>query len=440
MSLYYSRLEAQLVSNTVGVAQMSAKQGVETAKLKQIQYYWGTNPKQTGEPAALFRAHDMIAAVMKMYDFLNVEGSVFWPNDGITILHTSSVHSNQVVARTYIMGQLVKSQSKSTPSAETSRNGGMLDELSTGLAFDELCTVIVSVDNPEEAPNFWNTEIQLMPHSMRGGNMFWDDVPQSMSKVHGSVKREYVKQLFMKKLAASPQFRWLSFASSSGKSYALETDYIYILGSYNPIERRSSDKHTFDMYAMHAIHVIGRISASNLLNNKLESIEVLSSDSNNKISSSSTWASIPSIISLSMKPVSIIPLMTPEASLYFDSSMKKWVIVTVVMLSQHFTVCFTQTSNITSAWTCVHDGYTAIIPPWSDDMYYNVYAGRAHMELISYEVKNSTHANNDPSYSKSLSMVTTYIPNSRTGPGSLLDPMHYKAYLPKFVHLKVQIN
>ena len=88
------------MSNTVGVAQLDAK---HEEAIVNMRYYWGTSGIMGGEPDSVFNGNLASSEVTKMYKFLDMKGTVFWPSDGITVLRATS--RNQVRSNVLIIGQ-----------------------------------------------------------------------------------------------------------------------------------------------------------------------------------------------------------------------------------------------------------------------------------------------------------------------------------------------
>lgn len=430
-----------MVSNTIGIAQMgpvsSRADDAERLKLQQMQYYWGIK-MASGEPQAIFDSKLIGQVVKKQYEFVNVDGAVYWPTDGLSVLATTP--ESTVAAKAIIVGQLVKSFTAAAPS-ETPKSDGILDDMLTGLDFEDFGTVIMVVDNVFDTPNFWRYEPVLVPHSVRGSAKIWATPPASSKRAGGSsrptsfsvaddAQLQQTQAEFFRSVDSMPRYKWVAMASSSGRPYALETDHIYLLGNYIPAKSKRAT--SFDVYGISETdqyQVLARVLAGDVIGRKMDSLEFLYS-----VSGKPSWAHYPSAVQLldpSSLPVphkSLPMTRMPEASLYYESSASRWVLVSIIEYT-HFTLCTSAGADITSEWTCVADDKTAISAPWTDSGVYNVYAGRAHPEFLSYASVDGER----PSSASSIPIILSYVANTREGPGVLVEEVHYKAYLPKFV-------
>lgn len=463
------RLEAQMVSNTVGIAQMavgsdtsssiSSSSNSESLTLQQMQYYWGMK-MISGEPKSIFDSKVIGQAVKNQYEFVNVDGAVYWPTDGLSVLATTS--SSNIATKAIIIGQLVKSFTAAAPS-EAPKSDGILDDMLTGLDFEDFATVLMVVSNAFDTPNFWKYESVLAPHTIRGSAKIWATPPppvatgafdqyassSSGASAGSSTATKHIYDMqrtqadFFRSVDLQPRYKWVSMAASSGLSYALETDHIYLLGNYIPA--RSKRATSFDVYGTSErdqYQALARVLAGDVLKGRMDSLEFLYSVSNKP-----TWAHYPSALQLqdpTKTPVahkSMPMTRMPEASLYFESGVGRWVLVTIVE-NTHFSMCTSAGADITGEWTCVSDDKTAISAPWTDSGLYNVYAGRAHPEFLAYATMDSSGSNSGPhsGSGRSIPIILSYVANTRAGPGVLVEEEHYKAYLPKFVHAEVTLS
>ena len=426
-----------MVSNTVGIAQMSPEKDdtgdSESLKLQQMQYYWGMK-MGSGEPQSIFDPKRIGQTVRNQYEFVNVDGSVYWPTDGLSVLTTNS--ESTVSTKAVIIGQLVKSFTSAAPS-DVPKSDGILDDMLTGLDFEDFGTVFIVVNNAFDTPNFWNYEPMLAPHTIRGSAKIWSTHPPSKSSGRVTVFQE-AQAAFFASVDTSPRYKWVAMASSSGRSYALETDHIYLLGNYIP--GKSKRALSFDVYGISEAdqyQALARVLAGDVVNHKMDSLEFLYS-----IAGKPSWAHYPGISQLQSPgvPHKSMPMnRMPEASLYFEGSAGRWVLVSIIQYT-HFTLCTSAGADITGEWNCVADDKTAIAAPWTDSGVYNVYAGRAHPEFRSYATAESSSGAVAGGISgRSIPVLLSYVANTREGPGVLVEEEFYKAYLPKFVHAELML-
>jgi hypothetical protein len=434
------RIEGELIANSVAVVELREKGGgrADRPAVKRSHFYWGSDSH--GSPQAIFHSGALFAGIIterrrvstsrsrhsrpgggasgrqkkrrtsagdEAAEEVAVDGSgdrfKFWPYSGLTIfLSPTKQGSADDTARVVVLGQLVEALEWEDDGGATE---GMMQRAAGSLSFREALSVAVQVTRPQDPPDMWrdsSTALQL-PSDINGRGTF----------------------------------RWMAVAAASGRPFAAESDFLYVLGSYDmqgePSLRTNSssgggssgslfaDKSLFDIFAVsrsHRTQVVGRVRAGALLAGDLLAFELLTA--------ASDPSQARSFVSLSQltgetppQPMAVLPGVVAEASLHFDARSSRWVVASLEASESYLRLCRSQDSNLAGTWECV--AVAGIAAPWSDKHRFIAYAGRAHPEL-------------DPLTGEGG--VLSFATNLLTGPNDLFQPDNLLAYCPLFLEYK----
>lgn len=432
--------------------------------LKRMKHYWGVQD-QTGEPTAIFDMHSMSPILQQQFlqmpkpSSLNLEKSIFWPSNGLSIIYALR---NTIVVKAVIIGQLVQKID------EKLKNVNILDGADTALSFDEYGSLLMLIENPHASPSSWNYSPHIIPGTVRSDmdreHGIENGTKADFIKLNGNVQESSFnrKTRFSKRHIHStnslssnvpvPTYRWTSMASSSGKPYVLQDEFIYLVGlrTSGSMDLESESESAHMLFASY--HVVGRISALDVGKKRFDMIELM-----HCVGSKASWYNYPvqspslnkllldmsTMNSPGLKHICKLPSHIPsEASLHYHADEKRWLLSSLKLYEMFFTLCYSANSDIWSAWSCVRDDYTAIEAPWDKSGLYNVYAGQAHPELLPYVQFNQSLSNTSSSNTSSknkIRTVLTYVPNPLAGPGALMDRHEFNSYIPKFVYAEIDI-
>lgn len=194
-----SRLEGTMISNTVGVAEMSYRAGSLSGEIKDIKYYWNSAPG-TGSPRAVFEVDSLITSnvtevsrdknlIVRRAKRSGVSGKRrevaatskalevpvklaknpprFWPMSGIAVASEEAYS-----VRLLVFGALVNSMESmyegggESPPEANSQIGVL--KTAAALSFLEVASVAMIVENPHEPPDSWTYTQSIIPTPPKG--------------------------------------------------------------------------------------------------------------------------------------------------------------------------------------------------------------------------------------------------------------------------------
>jgi hypothetical protein len=192
-----------------------------------------------------------------------------------------------------------------------------------------------------------------------------------------------------------------------GNSYATENDYIYLLGSYNKGHLQKLHHDVFSLSEQNKNHIVARTIAKDLLNEDTNKIEIMIKNSESNIIE---WITIKTMIESDLQPHVIVAKTMSECTFYFDKSLSKWLIVSMLSVS---TLDICESDTVEGPWTC-----KSLAPPVvRSDGSVITYAAHVHPELTN--PKNG--------------MVISYLSNIVKDPSGLFASSYRDVYIPKFV-------
>ena len=178
--------------------------------------------------------------------------------------------------------------------------------------------------------------------------------------------------------------------------------------------------------------VLLRVPTQDLLDLNIRRVLVLS---NNSVTSAGIWSPISQSIPL--------PLFSPgvgEASLHFDRSLLRWIIVYTLAVMSTIQICSTATSDIESPWSCFE--LTDVDEKWNQIGNVFSYAGRAHPSLLNeYYLTNSAPlllANESNNSIGPTQLLISFVPNAFYDFGNLFDEVYLDIYTPKFILVRTK--
>jgi hypothetical protein len=367
------RLEAAMISNSVGIATISDSQkslgntpGQSWHPFSDVKYYWGSDTSGTPQSVLHLESTKHYKQLTdsnkdKLIKKIYSEGHV-WPTSGVAI--DSSV---------VIVGKVSKN-------IESSSRNPLLQSIENSMAFEESGTVLIVVTNPNAAPDQWITSTSLLP-SLRSDGGF---------------------------------YRWYTVAAVS--TAEPESAQIYLQGVYS---KHAGARSTFDVFSTTSkklsYAVIARLPASSLLAHDMSKLEVLTAAK--ATGSSPQWMAFD--VKSDTNPHAIAQAMD-ESSLTWDSGTGQWVLLSLVPLD-HIRVCRSSGVELTSdgAWSCS----TVRLPKDVHRDAITAYGAKVHPELLPPLPAGSN---------KQSRLIISLATNVVRGPKELLREEHFDSYIPKF--------
>lgn len=370
-------------------------------RVKSMKYFWRTN--SDGEPAPIFS---------KIIGDCGSDKSGFWPISGVAVLPPVDCEPSSLDdlcrVRLVIVGKLIcrgmaASDVETEPYIRQSKNAP------TALSFRHLSAVVVVVNNPYDEPDLW----------------------------------EYKFRVF-------PRFDLSTVSSSSKKSvFARHSEDVFLLATVSDASSSASASQ----------QVVLRIAAADLMLFNFSNLRILSS-SESMGRKESQWM-IVHALSTGPKPAQrVVPVVlyepgSTEASLNFDQTLNRWVIVCMLSMERVIRACRTADEDITSGWQCFV--LAEVDSKWAQIGSIFSYAGRAHPSLMTIPTYNPkgmstlqadgndvtgaavrTFNTNNESGNNSFgatAMVISFVPNALKDVKSLFDEVYFNVYTPKFLYV-----
>jgi len=465
------RLEATMISNSIGIAVVtpaadSTQKEMRWSELRSMHYYWQSSPQ--GAPQALLEATEhcfyrtlppapppqarpryiptgasahfvpvvpnkgdlsTVAKVLSKDEEIAVllhNKPKFWPTGGAA-LYTQPAGAGKagkgVVA--VVVGKLV------LPIAPAARRSELLEDAETGLAFNDVGCAVFLVQNPHSSPDQWVYTVSLLPFRIPVGMALGES-----SEDGGRSVPEVLSDTYL----------WTTIATT-----APDAEFMYMTGSYRN-GKEGSRRATFDVFGAASLRlertIMARIPTAGVLvhdHSKMEVLYAVPAANGGSGSEIAMWSKMSAGIDLSTAAdpatrtsgdKTIIPIpyklapSSPESSLHFDAGIQRWVLITLVPLS-NIRVCISPVGDLaslagTSARFTCHE--VEVPKKWiSDD--YITYAAKAHPELLP-SMRDTGGGTGAPR--KHSPVVITFVSNPTRGPYLLLLPEHRSAYTPRF--------
>eukprot|EP01036_Dinobryon_divergens_P028902 gene28902-37919_t len=400
------------ISNSVGISTMEDGKDMNQSvshirRVKSMKYFWSTNSE--GEPAPIFS---------KITGDCGSDKSGFWPISGVAVLPPVDCEPSSIDdlcrVRLIIIGKLIcrgmaASDVEPEPYIRQSKNAP------TALSFRHLAAVVVVVNNPYDEPDLW----------------------------------EYQFRIF-------PSFDLSTVSSSSKKSiFARHSEDVFLLATTSDASSSVSPSQ----------QVLLRIAAADLMLFNFDNLRILSSSESSMGGKESQWKIVHALSTGSMPAQRVDPVVlyepgSTEASLHFDQTLNRWVIVCMLSMERVIRACRTADEDIESGWNCFV--LAEVDSKWAQIGSVFSYAGRAHPSLMTvptllapsnskgrntlqtdgnYVVEatlRSFNHNNSRSGNTSFgatAMVISFVPNALKDVKSLFDEVYFNVYTPKFLYV-----
>lgn len=371
-------------------------------RVKSMKYFWSTNAE--GEPSPIFS---------KITGDCGSDKSGFWPISGVAVLPPVGCEPSSIDdlcrVRLIIVGKLIcrgmaASDVGPEPYIRQSKNAP------TALSFRHLAAVVVVVNNPYDEPDLWEYQFRVIP-----------------------------------------SFDLSTVSSSSKKSiFARHSEDVFLLATTS--EASSSQQ------------VLLRIAAADLMLFNFDNLRILSSSESSMGIKESQWNIVHALSTgpMSARRVDPVVLYEPgstEASLHFDQTLNRWVIVCMLSMERVIRACRTADEDIESGWKCFV--LAEVDSKWAQIGSVFSYAGRAHPSLMTVPtllapsnskgrstlqtdninvveaaVRTLNPSNRSGSNSfGATAMVISFVPNALKDVKSLFDEVYFNVYTPKFLYV-----
>lgn len=430
-----------MIANSVGLAVVDSSRKKPSERLKKISYYWGNGDE--GIPREIFGflppgisplSHNISASDRKKTDLPK-----FWPLSGVSVVDTSvSVDEKGLsgeslltdACRLLVLGHIVVKQTQQLQSL--SINSGTSPEVSAllgsqSLDFKIVRSAVAVVSNPYSPPDLWTYDWKLIPEIQRQG-----------SQDHVS-------------------YEWFGLTPSSGRfatTSLIENSYLYLLGVYVSSKQSSRKAETsHDIFSVATVrhNIIGRVPVSSVLNGTFN-IEVLSEyQGATSPGDSAKWIGVSGKESTLVPPLRCFPFegVATEGTLDFDEGLSQWIFVALIMMENSIKICRLDATRgrgyrgvapgIDSCnWHC--NSISAVDQRWTDSAHIVSYAGRLHYELMSTPSSTDRRAGSAQLLARRRDIVISYVPNTVGGPNDLFLEGNNRAYTPKFVSIKLELE